>query len=186
MLTHVGFFLCFGNIGDVPNAIPRDGDHEISWLCPSPLPFCTPRWLHTLKVREVESLVTDVLRAQKNRPCVTVILCPPSRSAGDKLSKLPKSPGLSPFHQTTQAIHQICALELHDRCSCFKVVSFHLNHCPEDLGDAALLVERWEGEPLVLECSPVDGGRERPNGNLDGPAHEPVAHHQERQEFRQH
>ena len=37
-----------------------------------------------------------------------------------------------------------------------------------------------------FERRPVDCGRERADGNLDGSLHEPVAHHQERQELRQH
>src|SRR2546425_9937371 len=61
-----------------------------------------------------------------------------------------------------------------------------LIHCPEDFRDAALLVERREGELLQLEGGPVYGWRERADGNLDRPVHEEVAYHQEGQKLRQH
>ena len=63
---------------------------------------------------------------------------------------------------------------------------FDLIHRPKDFGDAALLVERREVELSSLRDCPVDGRRERADRNLHRAVHELVAHHQERQKFRQH
>src|SRR5260370_37966516 len=58
-------------------------------------------------------------------------------------------------------------------------------YCPKKFCDPRLLVDQRELEFLQLERRPVDCWRQIADRNLDGPVHESVAHHQERQKLRQ-